>query len=78
MPLYTYKRESTGEHRDVLQSMNDRHCYSGVNGDEQDWRRVFLSPNASIDTNIEMNYSVSTFLDIYLPIYLYTYILISI
>ena len=55
MPLYTYKRESTGEHRDVLQSMNDRHCYSGVNGDEQDWRRVFLSPNASIDTNIDPN-----------------------
>ena len=55
MPLYTYKRASTGEHRDVLQSMNDIHSYSGSNGDESDWKRVYLAPNASIDTNIDPN-----------------------
>jgi hypothetical protein len=53
MPLYTYKRESTGEYRDVLQSMNDTHEYNGEEGDENDWKRVYLSPNAHIDSQID-------------------------
>ena len=55
MPLYTYKRESTGEYRDILQSMNDTHEYSGENGDESDWKRVYYSPNAQIDSQIDPN-----------------------
>lgn len=53
MPIYTYKKESTGEYRDVCQGMNDKHEYYGENCDENDWKRVFYSPNASIDTNID-------------------------
>ena len=53
MPIYTYRRESTGEYIDVLQSMNEAHEYRGQNNDEDDWKRVFYSPNASIDTNID-------------------------
>lgn len=53
MPIYTYKRESTDEYIDVLQGMNEAHEYKGENGDEDDWKRVFYSPNASIDTSID-------------------------
>lgn len=53
MPVYTYKRKSTDEHCDVFQSMNDKHEYFGENGDEDDWIRVFYSPCASIDSQID-------------------------
>lgn len=53
MPLYTYYRESTGEYRDIFQSMNDIHEYNGENGDEGDWKRVYYSPNMSIDSSID-------------------------
>jgi hypothetical protein len=53
MPFYTYKKESTGEYKDVYQGMNDKHEYRGENGDEDDWKRVFYVPNASIDTQID-------------------------
>ena len=55
MPLYTYYRESTGEYRDVFQSMNEEHQYFGENGSEDDWRRVYHAPNMSIDSNIDPN-----------------------
>jgi hypothetical protein len=55
MPFYTFKRKSTGEHRDVFQAMNDTHEYKGENGDEDDWTRLYHSPNASIDTQIDPN-----------------------
>lgn len=53
MPLYTYKRESTGEHRDVFQGMNDVHEYFGEDGTEQDWKRVWHVPQMAMDTNID-------------------------
>ena len=50
MPLYTYKNPETDEHKDVLQSMNDKHVYE--EGGVQ-WLRVFYSPNMSIDTQVD-------------------------
>ncbi len=52
MPFYTYRRESTGEERDIIQTMNETHEYFGDSGDENDWKRVFHAPNASIDSQI--------------------------
>lgn len=62
MPLYTYKRESTGETIEIIQGMNDVHEYYGQSGDENDWKRVFHAPQASIDTKIDAN-SSKAFLD---------------
>jgi hypothetical protein len=33
--------------------MNDLHVYSGINGDEDSWKRVFTVPNASIDSHVD-------------------------
>ena len=51
MPLYLFINDSTGEYRDVLFGMNDEKVYTGEDGDEV-WRRIYCSPNMSIDTNI--------------------------
>ena len=50
MPIYVYKHPDEEEYREVFQGMNDKHVYSeeGV-----EWKRVFLSPNASIDSSID-------------------------
>ena len=50
MPIYVYKHPDRKEYREVFQGMNDEHIYSegGV-----EWKRVFLSPNASIDNSID-------------------------
>jgi hypothetical protein len=53
MPIYTYFRDSTEEFIDIVQGMNDVHTYSGQNGDEDDWRRVFYSPQMAMDTQID-------------------------
>lgn len=53
MPVYSYKRESTGEIIDVVQGMNDKHEYFGPEGNQDDWKRVFTVPNASIDTQVD-------------------------
>ena len=50
MPIYVYKHPEKEEYIEVLQGMNDEHVY------EQDglvWERVFLAPNASIDSHID-------------------------
>ena len=44
MPIYTYFRESTEEFVDVVQRMNDVHEYKGADGSEDDWKRVYYSP----------------------------------
>ena len=49
MPLYLYKHPETGEVKEILQKMNDEHKYSEGN---VEWKRVLLSPNASIDTRV--------------------------
>tara|TARA_Y100000361_G_scaffold58896_1_gene51516 strand:+ start:4554 stop:4898 length:345 start_codon:yes stop_codon:yes gene_type:complete len=51
MPLYTYQHPESEECKDVLQSMNEVHVYIDEEGVE--WKRVFHSPNASIDGNID-------------------------
>jgi hypothetical protein len=50
MPIYVYKHPDEEKYREVFQGMNDEHVYSeeGV-----EWKRVFLSPNASIDNSID-------------------------
>lgn len=50
MPIYVYKNPETNEYREVFQGMNDKHIYSE---DGVEWKRVFLSPNASIDSSID-------------------------
>jgi len=55
MPIYIYYRESTGEIAEVVQGMNDEHVYHGQDGAENDWKRVYTSPQASIDTKINPN-----------------------
>lgn len=51
MPLYTYEHPESEETIEVLQGMNDVHVYIDSSGIE--WKRVFHSPNASIDANID-------------------------
>lgn len=53
MPIYIFQRESTKEVKEVFQNMNDKHEYFGEDGSENDWKRVFTVPNASIDTNVD-------------------------
>jgi len=51
MPLYTYEHPETQETVDIIQGMNDEHSYVDNNGVK--WRRVFFSPQASMDSNID-------------------------
>ena len=53
MPIYTYFRESTEEFIDIIQGMNDSHEYKGVDGSEDDWKRVYYSPQMALDTQID-------------------------
>jgi len=48
MPRYDYINDETGEIREVIQSMNEKHIYIDENGKE--WRRVFSIPQAAIDS----------------------------
>ena len=61
MPLYLYENKETGEVVEVMQSMSDVHEYNGINEDEKGlWRRVFVNPNVSSDTNVDP-FSVDSF-----------------
>ena len=51
MPLYTYEHPETSETIDVVQGMNDEHVYVDEKGVE--WKRVFYSPRASIDSQTD-------------------------
>jgi hypothetical protein len=53
MPVYIYHNTATDEYSEVFQGMNDLHVYSGINGDEDSWKRVFTVPNASIDSHVD-------------------------
>lgn len=54
MPLYLYENKKTGEVVEVLQGMTELHEYHGSNGREKGlWRRVFVNPNISFDTNTD-------------------------
>lgn len=47
MPLYIYEHPKTGEIKEIIQTMTEKHEFSqaGVR-----WRRVFSNPNATIDS----------------------------
>lgn len=51
MPIYQYKNPETDEVIDVVQKMKDKHVYVDDNGLE--WERVWMIPNASIDTHVD-------------------------
>ena len=59
MPIYVYKHPEHEEYREVFQGMNDEHIYSE---DGVEWDRVFLSPNASIDSSVDP-FSKQQFID---------------
>ena len=50
MPIYVYKHPEEEEYREILQGMNDEHSYEE---DGVQWERVFLPPNACIDSSID-------------------------
>lgn len=50
MPIYLYKNPASGKIVHVVQRMNEDHVYS-ENGVQ--FERVFIVPNASIDTNVD-------------------------
>jgi hypothetical protein len=51
MPLYEFTNPKTGEVVEVVQSMQEDHVFFDEHGNE--WKRVWHSPNASIDTEID-------------------------
>lgn len=54
MPLYLFENTQTGETREVPFSMSDDKVYNGEDGRELgQWKRVFLVPQASIDSQID-------------------------
>ena len=60
MPLYIFEHPETGEIIEVLQRMKDKHEYVDEKGIE--WRRIFTSPGATIDTQVDP-FSKSQFVD---------------
>ena len=59
MALYVFRNPKTDETKEVVQKMNDEHKYSegGV-----EWERVYLAPQASIDSKIDP-FSQNQFVD---------------
>lgn len=53
MAIYLYKNKETGEIREVFQNMDDKHVYSGGEGKQEQWDRVWTTPNMSIDSQID-------------------------
>ena len=51
MPLYTFEHPNTGKTIDIMMGMNDDKTFIDENGLK--WNRVFLSPNAAIDSNVD-------------------------
>ena len=50
MPIYEYQHPETGETLELVQGMKDNHTHVDEEGVE--WLRVWSSPNAAIDTEI--------------------------
>jgi hypothetical protein len=50
MPLYIYRSPSTGETKEILQSMKDKHEYFE---DGEEWIRVWTVPQASLDSKFD-------------------------
>ena len=50
MPIYVYKHPEDDIYEEVFQGMKDPHVFSK---DGIEWQRVFLSPNASIASDVD-------------------------
>jgi hypothetical protein len=59
MPIYVYKHPDEEDYREVFQGMNDEHVYAE---DGVEFERVFLAPNASVDSEIDP-FSSQQFID---------------
>jgi hypothetical protein len=59
MPIYEYIDDESGEIHEVVQGMNDKHEFY-IEG--RKLRRLFSSPNASIDSNIDPS-SINQFME---------------
>lgn len=54
MPRYDFENVETGEVHEVFLHMNDPKIYNGVDGTQNgQWRRIYSSPNASVDCKID-------------------------
>jgi hypothetical protein len=51
MPIYQFSNPETDEVIDIVQKMKDEHVYIDDKGLE--WERVWMIPNASIDTQVD-------------------------
>ena len=52
MPVYIFQNPKTKEYKEVFLSINEeKEYYEG----ETKWQRIFLSPNVSVDTQIDAN-----------------------
>lgn len=51
MPIYIYKHPEQEEYVEVVQTMLEDHVYFDSDGLE--WKRVFTTPNMSIDTSVD-------------------------
>jgi hypothetical protein len=51
MPIYIYKHPEQEEYTEVFQTMMEDHVYFDSEGLE--WKRVFTTPNMSIDSQID-------------------------
>jgi len=64
MPIYLYQNINTGEVREVMQGMNEKHEYYGdEQAPENCWHRIYTVPTASIDTKQDP-FSSNQFLDV--------------
>lgn len=54
MPLYDFENIETGEVHEVFFHMKEGKVYNGPDGSQEgQWRRIYSSPNASIDSKID-------------------------
>ena len=51
MPIYLYENPEDGRVIELIQGMNEDHSYIDEKGVE--WKRVFTSPNANFDSQID-------------------------
>jgi len=49
MPRYDYKNDKTGEVKEIIQTMSEKHCYIDKKGFK--WRRIFTVPEMAIDSS---------------------------
>lgn len=60
MPIYAYKNPDTGEIKEVVQTMNEKHEYFE---NEIEWKRVFTPPNVAVSFGQKDPFSKQAFID---------------